>query len=485
MSQALFGQRGRDNTGLPGRMLNDYLTTRLQFNRHLRDTYIFKKTKDHKRNWRGGPYPIVFEAGEASNYQSGGGLIPADDIQSESFVRGHVDGYKEIRSSYIFFEKDFDQHGKGARVPQDTFLKMQIQKKVNKNKNRFNYLFNHSILNGGALVSGTANAAGGSNTDRLRQITVDRPDKLTIGQKLRLQVAPRTREQAVDAYVTTLNMNSKVVTLGATRGGTQGPIIGATWANNAVVNLYSPGDEIAGNSFTSLRSQILPGSIAGGSNTIFGLTKADFPFLQPIQGTAPTDTTPTPRALLDAIFDWVVDFGLFGQPIGAMDTYEGEKGDRTTKNQKMGITVDIMMSVRWFAVFQKYRDRLLGGNWPQGSMSRFYDSRSFTMQGPDGLMLKFVAIESMKDDVFFLLGDDVTQYATLNYIQQSMSPDGNKWTDRRIANGNPQTDGLSYICDFKLYGDFIVKRPAGTGYMSLGGVSPSDVDFTKAVNALS
>ena len=463
-----YGQRAIDNMGMPGRMLNDYLQLHLQYNRHVRDTYIFKRTKDKRRDWRGGQYPVVFEGGEASNYQSGGELVPEDKIQSESLVRGYVQDYKKIHSAYNFNAQDFIQHG-NARVPQQSFLKFQLESKINKVRNRFQYLLTHSILNGGALVTGVPSNVSGvgaavAANGRLRHIRVDRPDKVGLGERLMVVAGTNGAEEC---YVTGIDINSNRVSVATARNGNTGPQMTAALAANAAVNLFAPGDETESSRFSSLRSQILPASVSGGSDTIFGLNKTDYPFLQPIIRPLTGGITRAEDVLYD-IIDLVTDYELKGQPIGAMDTYRGEKGDRTTKNQHMGITVDIVMSSRWFAVFQKYRKSLQNGNWPM-DRNTFFKSATFMMEGPNGIMLRFVQVESLRDDVMYLLGDDCTQFATLNFIQQYISPDGNKWhTVRNPANG------YSYICDFYVYGEFIIKRPAGTG--ALTGLNPALID---------
>ena len=489
MSTALYGGSGSD---VVGRMLNDYLEMPLAYNRHIRDAYIFKKTRDHKRNWRGGEYKIPFEGSEASNYQSGGGLVPEADIQSELLATGTIPDYKELRSAIVFHERDLKQHGSGTRVPRDSFLKISIPRIVNKNRNRFSYLINHSILNGGAFVLGTP-VKTSANIPTNGILTCDRANKLVLGQKVMIRVPQPSSgawRAAEVAYVYRIDSNTKQVQFTKTRlpsapaaadwlfgPGSFGNYFAGSSGNAnltgiAGMGIYNPGDETPGNGFTSLRSQVLPGSVTGGSSTLYGINKGNYPFLQSIVTQASSGLTKA-SAVVEMIFDHLVDFALEGQPQGAMMNYTGEAGDRTTKNMRMGVTIDCVMSYRWYTVFQKYQERKLGGNWPQSPNVKYFDAKSFAITAPDGMQLRFVAVESLRDDVFYFLGDDCTQYATLNYIWQSVSPDGNKWfTVRHPSNG------LSYICDFGIYGDFILKRPAGAGAI-YGLPSPQTItDFS-------
>ena len=173
-----------------GTMLNQYLGSPLMYNSNIRDTLIMRLTKDKKRNWHNGEYIVPFEGGEQSNYQSGGGLVPKDDIQIDRYVRGKIPNYKELHGAVTFYPQDLEQHNpKTAKVPRDTFLKLVIAKTFLRAKSRFTYNFTHSILNGGALVKLTATGLAGG------VVKVDHPERVSIGQKLILANTKTTTEK--------------------------------------------------------------------------------------------------------------------------------------------------------------------------------------------------------------------------------------------------------------------------------------------------
>ena len=525
-----------------GQMLNEVLSLKLMRNSYLWDTYIFRKCKDRDQGWHGGPYMVPFEAGESSNYRSGGGLVKKAEIGQDRFIRGYIPDYKIIHGAVTFYEQDLREHGRGAKMPRDTFLKLKIAETLMKNKSRFQFMFTHQLLNGGGFVkvSAAPTAVG--------KVAVDHPERLTIGQKLVFVTSPRTAaaqlttsRYGINGWVSAININTGVIDVktdqslatdldlqsvgiggpsgsevlfglaqddniyldgdagiigdrvtansvtsagGAItlpdRGGLVGdPAYQAQRANDAsrALLLGQPNSMTAGGvqriqgqgGFTSLASQILPagdtGSLVDGSNSLFGVDKRQFPFLQSITRDAGGTVMLGNKAVsfVHTMYDLFTDFIIKGQPAskGMDGNRTGETGIKALRGRSPR-TVDAVMSLRWFGVLQKYFLGVRGDYFKKvsGSTINFLDVDMMYINGPDGTMLRVVGVKSMRDDLVYFLGDDTLRFSSLNFIKVYESPDGNKWTvDRQ------DETGFQWICDYSIYGDLILKRPAGAAVL--------------------
>ena len=444
-----------------GNMLNQVLNLKLGFNTFLRDTVIMRKTTDRDQSWHGGNYMVPFEGGETSNYQSGGGLVKKAGMDRDSYVRGKIDGYKIIHGALQFTDRDLVQHGPTARIPQDTFLKLMVGQKLQKARNRFQFMFGTQMLNGGAFVKNTANVATYKTDDANGIITVDRPDRLTIGQRvIAHDTADADNSNDKAGFVKTIDMNSKKVKLVTTWNGTTAVNLSTVPqdidTSVAGVGLYLPGDE-QGGGFTTLADQILPAT-HGGATNLFGQTKTDYPYLQSIH----TDGSAiaTRKQFRDKLYDAFTDFIIYGQPSGKNQM--GDKGNLSIRGRGPRM-VDAFMSLRYFGVLQKLFQDTRGDYFKsmQGKNFGLFDIQTSYLTGPDGNMLRLIGAKGMRDDVVYIMGDNVTRFASLNFIRFFTSPDGNKWHTERIESGT--NAGYNWICDYTIYGDLILKRPAGCG----------------------
>ena len=116
------------------------------------------------------------------------------------------------------------------------------------------------------------------------------------------------------------------------------------------------------------------------------------------------------------------------------------------------------MSLRHFGGFQKYFLEKRGDYFKKvdGDTTKFFDVKTIYILASDGSMLRFIGVKGMREDLIYFMGNDCTQFASLGFIKMYIDPDNNKFYKLR-----DDTNGYSYICDFVLYGDFILKRPAG------------------------
>ena len=141
----------------------------------------------------------------------------------------------------------------------------------------------------------------------------------------------------------------------------------------------------------------------------------------------------------------------------------GENGDRTIRGRGPR-TVDAVMSLRWFGVLKKYFLENRGDYFKatRGNTVTYMDAEEMLISGPTGTMLKAVGVKAMADDAVYILGDDVTKFASLNFIRtiKSPLPDGNEWYAHRS-----DTEGYTWTRDIQIYGDLMLYRPAGCAYI--------------------
>src|SRR5690606_27625176 len=218
-----------------------------------------------------------------------GSLTDASDISEYNYQRGSVDDYKEVWGSLKFNHRDLMEHD--GKVNEKSFLKIlpgQVEDFMQTMKEAvsINMLCNAHF----ASVTDATNAGTGI-------MVVDRIDRFQIGQKVVLDDGDSSQGAY---YVTAVDLNTKSITLSATRGGSAADVSAYSVAQNARV--YHDGVLVSGtatNNFTSLKSSLL--SLAnGGTASLYGKTKTAYPYLQAINVSG---TNVTATNILEKIFD--------------------------------------------------------------------------------------------------------------------------------------------------------------------------------------
>ena len=272
-------------------MLNEYLPNELLKEEFVKRDYLLSKV-EKKNDWLGGNLVVPFKAAGASSVAFGS-LSASNDIAEDSYIRGGVSGHKEVWGSLIFNHRDLMEH---EQISEQNFLKIlpgTVEDFLDYMKN----VVSVNLLNGAHFAKLTEDGDASGN------ITVDRPDRFMIGQKIIVQ---DDNTAAVTAYVLSINMNSKVVNAVTARGG-------ATPANFSAITVDQNGkvynDGAVSNSFSSLRDALLSAA-NGGSSTLYGVTKTLYPYLQAINvdGSGVTATN-----IMQKIFDGLTTIRQLGK----------------------------------------------------------------------------------------------------------------------------------------------------------------------------
>ncbi len=397
-------------------MLNEYLPYNLLLEELKKRDWAFKNI-EMDNSWKGGQLIVPF-LGAVGSSVSFGSLTASNDIAEEITVRGTVSAYKEVWSSMIFNETDLMQHDKLS--PQN-FMKI-LPDALERSAMHLKGVISQNLLTGAFVAAATADGDVSGN------ITVEQPDRFVIGMKVQVD---DDNSSPVTGYISTINMNTGVLLIVTARGGaTPVDLSGYTVAQNA--KLYE--DNQQANGFANIRDQLLPAS-AGGSATIFGVTKTAYPYTQSI---AIDGSSVTAANILGQIFDAYVKIRRLGQ----------------------GAPFNVIMSYKHFGSVLKALELQKGAFnvKPMSSQSQSYGWTEVEVGGFAGI-LKLVAVQEMNDTEIFFLDLSAIKFFTNGGIRRRKSPDGIEYFETR------NTTGFTYIVDHCLFGELVVHAPAKCGIM--------------------
>jgi len=412
-------------------MLNEYLPNDL-FKDELiqRDWYLQNIQKDS--NWKGGDIVVPFQGAAASSLKFGG-LTSESDIAEYNFVRGKIQGYKEIWGTLVFNETDIMQHD--GRVNEQSFLRI-LPDQIEEFMNYMKMATSINLLTGPHFAKVTDATSAGTGI-----LAVDKIDRFEIGMKLELSDASGTAEHYETLYVIAIDVNAGTITLSATRGGAAADMDGSGALFNAVgvstsFKFYHDGVCVAGvpaNHFNSLRSALLSAG-NGGAATLHGQTKTAYPALQAINvsGSAISSSN-----ILDKLFDaWT-----------------------TLKTKAKAANPDVcVMSYKHLGTIMKLIEA--GGGVHQAILKNpkasKYNWTEIEIMGVRG-GFKIVGIQEMDDDIIAFLDMSAMTFRTNGYFMKKKSPEGLEYTRIRGASG------FKLITDICLFGEQEVRKPATCG----------------------
>jgi len=403
-------------------MLNEFLPNPLLKEELVKRDYVLRSCEKDE-SWGGGALVVPFKGAQASSLRYGG-LTPSDNVAQSKFVRGQVDGPKELWGTMIFNHRDLMDHGK---ISEQNFLKLlpdEIEDFMDFTKNTVSTNF----LNGAVVANTTviANAADGL-------VTVDRPDKFTIGMLVQFTTVDAT---LVTAYVKTININTQVMLLVTARDGATPVDFSASAGGKALASgggLYNHGATVAANPFASIRDALLSAA-NGGSTNLYGKAKTAWTYLQAINidGSAITSAN-----IMEKIFDALVRVRLFGK----------------------GNPSEVLMSLTNLGHCMKVIEAQKGGfNVSPGSQKASqYGWMEIMVGSPTKGALKLVGINEANDDTIMFIDWRGIKFYSNGFFQKAKSPDGNEYFTIRAETG------YAYLIDICLFGELVVQRPSYCG----------------------
>jgi hypothetical protein len=393
-------------------MLLEYVHYGLLKDEHDKRNYLMQKV-ERDNGWKDGPLPIAFEGGAESSFKLGG-LTDESDIAEAVFVKGYCPQQKEIWGSLKWHERDLAEHsgsGGSDSVSEQSFLK-NLPKRLNSFMDAMKELVSTALLAGSHLGKCTAAGTAGG------VLAVDRPERFVIGQKLQV-----VGNSTLVCYVVAIDINGNKLTVSATRGGAA---VDATSVDLGD-KIYIDGGETAANRFTDLVDQLLPAS-AGGSSTLFGINKLQYPFLQPVavDGSSMSSTN-----VLDVIFD------AWQEVI--------RKGRGTTDKT-------ILMSYKHMGHVMKQLEKNSGAFRHVETKVSAYGYTEITIAGAKGVV-KLASIQEMRDDVMIFVDWSAMKFHTNGDFHIHKDPEGKAYHTVR------STSGFYYVTDLCLRGELVVSSP--------------------------
>lgn len=398
-------------------MLNDYLPNELLKEELVKRDYILK-TAEKDDGWKGGPLIVPFKAAGASSVAFGS-LTAANDVAEDTYIRGSISAPKEVWGTMLFNHRDLMEHGS---ISEQNFLKL-LPDTIDDFMDYLKNVVSTNLLNGAYFAKLTADGDSSGN------ITVDRPDRFVIGQKISVDDDNST---AQTAYVRTIAMDTGVITCyDARTGGSVVNLSGYTVAQNAKV--YNDGQQ--SNGFTSIRESLLS-SANGGGSTLYGQTKTAYPYLQAINVSG-TDVTAS--NILEKIFRALVQIRQKGK----------------------GKPTDVIMSYTNFGYVLSVLEAGKGtfNVMPGSHKADTYGWTEIEIGSPTGAAVKLVAVQECDDDVIMFIDWRAIKFYSNGFFQKRKSPEGKSFFEQRA------TTGYSYLVDICCFGELVVQRPSYCGIM--------------------
>lgn len=405
-------------------MLNEYLPNELlKEEMQKRDWLLNTVEKDN--SWKGGNLIVPFKAAGASSVAFGS-LTSSSDIAEDSYVRGTISTQPEVWGSMIFNHRDLMEHDK---ISEQNFLKI-LPDAVDDFLSYVKMVVSLSFTNGPHFATLTADGDASGN------ITVDRPERFVLGQKLYLQDG---NTAAAAYYVTAIAMDTAVITVSASRGGAAANVSAYTVAQSA--KCYFDGSQTSANQLSALKLQLLSAA-NGGSSTLYGATKTAYPYLQAINvdGSAATGSNVNASNILDCIFDAYVRIKNRG------------KGDpsKVVMSYKNGGSILKLLETNKGAFHQD----------PSSTKVSVYGWTEVDILGPAG-KLTVVMVQEVDDDYIMFLDvrPSVMKVYSNGFFKKRANPDGREYYEVR------NTTGYQYIVDVCFFGDLVLQRPSYCGIL--------------------
>lgn len=401
-------------------MLNEYLPNELlREELTKRDFLLSKIEKDD--SWKGGALIVPFKAAGASSVAYGS-LTASNDVSEDKYVRGSVSSFKEVWGTMMFNHRDLMEHD---AISEQNFLKI-LPQAVDDFMDYMKMVVSVNLLNGAHFAKVTVDYTG---TDGL--VTVDRPDRFSIGQKVVFQdvsAIPYT------GYVIAINMNTKVVALVTARGGSTTDITGGADVLASSGKFFQDGASTT-TAFSSLRNALLSAA-NGGDSTLYGQTKTLYPYLQAINVLGSDITAAN---ILQKIFNALTTIRQLGK---------GNPTDVLMSYKNLGSSMQVIET-------QKGSFNVV----PNSSKATQYGWTEIEVGSVTKGGLKLVGIQEMDDDVIIFLDWRALKFHSNGFFQKRKSPDGKEYFEVR------STSGFQYLIDICLFGEMVVIRPSYCGIL--------------------
>lgn len=398
-------------------MLNQHLHYSLLKEEMIKRNWLLQNVEKDD-DWKGGALIVPFKGSQASSVAFGS-LTDTTDVAEDVYVRGSISTQPEVWGTIKFNHRDILEHD--GKVNEKSFLKV-LPDVLEDFLDYMKMVVNLNILNGASFAKATADGDSSGN------LTVDRPERFVIGQKVSID---DDNSSPVTGYVRTINMDTGVITFyDARSGGSVVNLSGYTTAQNA--KCYFDGSQ--SNGLTSLKLSLLSATNSG-SSTLYGQTKTAYPYLQAINVSGASMTAVN---ALEVIFDAYT----------------------TIKNRGKGKPDKIVMSYKHLGSVMKILESQKGAYHIDQASTKVnaYGWTEITVFGVQG-RLTIVGVQEMDDDFIMFLDMRAMKFHSNGFFRKRVAPDGKEYYEVRA------TTGYSYFLDWCMFGDLVLNRPSYCGIL--------------------
>lgn len=398
-------------------MLNEYLTYDMLKEELLMRHWLLSNV-DIDDGWKGGTLPVPFKGAQSSSLKFGG-LTAEGDIAEDKYVRGEVTDYRELWGTLLFNHRDLLEHD--GKVKEKSFLRI-LPDVI---EDYMDWMKENTSLN---MLVGSAKDKAAANGTVGAGVQVNRPDRFSINEKI---VIDSDTQANIVGYVRTIDINSGVVVFyDARTGGSVLDLSAYTTADNT--SFYVDG--ALTDSFTSLKGSLLSAA-NGGSATLYGQNKLDYPYLQSIQIDG---SSVTAANILEKIFDGLTRIRTLGKG----------KADKFVCSYAIlgAIMKQLEQDKGQYHIDQK-STKVSAFGWTE--------IRIIGVKGD----LTIVGINEMDDDFAMYLDMRAIKFHSNGMFKKRTAPDGKQYYEVRT------TAGYFYLLDMSLYGELILNRPSYCGIM--------------------
>jgi hypothetical protein len=369
-------------------------------------SYIWKNIEKNL-TWAGGVYEVPVQKQGFTSV--GMGVLPGTtDIAEANFAVGTISGHKEMIMSAIFNEADLTKHNYSEQTYLDKLPGM-IDGLTTVGVEQMEAAF----LRGSGVVSyATANGAVGGT------ITVANPEYFQPGMKV--EVLDNDTAAPAACYVTAVDINTGILTIQTLRsGGANVDLSLYTTAQNARVRMVGSGTE----AFLDLKSALLPAAVTGGSDSIYGLTKASY---LPLQAKRKDGSAFTASTILKDLLKEFYQVKKLG------------RGNQTEIWVSLGVFANAAANLETARQFM-VKDKAAG-----------YGFNSITLVGNEG-EIKLVGLKNAEDSVAHFVDWSGLKFAGLPIKKKMYGEAGQEYFTVR------NTTGIQFVSDIALRGDFVIE----------------------------
>lgn len=408
-------------------MLNEYLTNELLMEELIkRDYWLNKLAKDE--DWKGGDVIVPFRGAQASSVKFGG-LTPSNDIAQSKYVRGKIQGYKEVWGSLIFNETDLQQHD--GKIPESTFLRI-LPDEIDGFMDYYKETVSFTLGAGGSGTKGGFAAVTDATNAATGIMIVDRIDRFVIDQKL---VLIDQNSAALSVYVTAIDINTNSVTLSLSRAGAAADVSAYSVAQSARFYYDGAYDGTTYLGFISIKDALLS-STNGGSTTLHGQTKTAYPYLQAVNVDGSTISATN---ILDKLFDFYVSVRIKARGQASTLVMSFKNWGSCMKSQEI------------------HKGQFVVTAAPKKSNYGWFEMTIASTKS--GETLDIAGVQEMPDDVIFAIDWSSMKFLSNGGFKKRVSPDGRMFYEIR------NTTGFQYVVDTCLYGELQHTKPGNNGVL--------------------